>query len=731
MNNATEGVPQDELRRLLQLRHADPHAILGAHLDQGGVTIRAWRPGATAMAVITDEGREPMAPWSAADGLFTASFPGRHEVFAYKLAATYPNGRTETFFDPYSFLPTIGDLDQLLWNQGRHERIAEKLGAHLLQLGDVEGVGFAVWAPNAAGVSVVGDFNHWDGRIHMMRSLGASGIWEIFVPGLGAGEKYKFEIRTADHMMLKADPFAAATELPPATASIVYRRSYQFADADWLEARRRRDLTRSPMTIYEVHLGSWRRVPEEQDRSLTYRELAATLGRYVADMGFTHVELLPVMEHPFSGSWGYQVTGYFAPTARFGTPDDFRFFVDELHRQGVGVILDWVPAHFPTDAFSLGRFDGTALYEHLDPTQGFHPEWNTYIFNYGRNEVRNFLVASALTWLRDFHADGLRVDAVASMLYLDYARRPGQWRPNRYGGNENLEALEFIKQMNETVYRDQPGITMIAEESTAWPGISRPVYAGGLGFGFKWDMGWMHDTLNYFSRDPIHRRYHHRDITFGFLYAWSENFILPLSHDEVVYGKASMLSKMPGDEWQKFANLRALYGYMWARPGKKMLFMGSEFGQWREWDHDHSLDWHLLNDESHRKLQAMVRELNRLYRAEPALWEADSEPAGFHFIDADNADDNVIAFMRMTPHSPARRILCVCNFAPVVREGYRVGVPTLGWYPEILNTDSELFGGSNVGNGGGVAAEPIPHHGLAASISLRLPPLGVLWLGVP
>jgi 1,4-alpha-glucan branching enzyme len=498
-----------------------------------------------------------------------------------------------------------------------------------------------------------------------------------------------------------------------------------------MESRQQRELLKSPLSIYEVHLGSWRRVPEEHNRSFNYREIAPLLAEYVKDMGFTHVELLPVMEHPFAGSWGYQVTGYFAPTARWGTPDDFRFFVDYLHQQGIGVILDWVPAHFPTDSFALARFDGTALYEHLDPRKGHHPDWDTYIFNYGRDEVRNFLVANALHWLLDYHADGLRVDAVASMLYLDYGRKEGEWIPNQYGGRENLEAVAFIKSLNELTYGRAPGTVMIAEESTSWGAVSKPTYIGGLGFGFKWDMGWMHDTLSYFSRDPIHRRYHHhRELTFGFLYAWSENFILPLSHDEVVHGKASMLSKMPGDRWRQFANLRSLYAYMWARPGKKMLFMGGEFGQWHEWNHDESLHWHLTQYDEHRQLQALVRDLNRIYRAEPALWEADNEPASFRFIDADNADDNVIAFMR-SPRSDARRLICVCNFSPAVRYGYRIGVPAPGRYHEILNTDSAYFGGSNVGNSGGVGAEALSRHGFDYSLVLTLPPLAVVWLAVP
>jgi len=728
---ASQAIPSSDIERLLRLEHSNPHSILGAHPGPDGVTIRAWRPGAVDISVVED-GAPPWQMESQDEhGLFEVMIPDHEQVFPYRLRVQYPGAAAVTIHDPYSFAPTVGELDQLLWNEGRHERIHEKLGAHVREMGGVQGFAFAVWAPNARGVSVVGDFNEWDGRLHMMRQLGSSGIWELFIPELKPGMNYKFELRTSDgRLMLKADPCATATEKPPATASRMFQPVYQFGDADWMEARQQRELLRSPLSIYEVHLGSWRRIAAEHDRSLTYREIAPLLAEYVGNMGFTHIELLPVMEHPFAGSWGYQVSGYFAPSARWGTPDDFRFFVDHLHQRGIGVILDWVPAHFPTDSFALARFDGSALYEHLDPRRGHHPDWDTCIFNYGRNEVCNFLTASALAWLLDYHADGLRVDAVASMLYLDYGRKDGEWIPNIYGGKENLEAVSFIRSLNELTYRRAPGAVMIAEESTAWGAVSKPAYIGGLGFGFKWDMGWMHDTLSYFSRDPVHRRYHHRELTFGFLYAWSENFVLPLSHDEVVHGKASLLSKMPGDRRQKFANLRALYAYMWARPGKKMLFMGGEFGQWREWNHDETLDWHLAGYDEHHQLQALVRDLNRIYRAEPALWETDHDPAGFHFIDADNADENVIAFMRI-PHSAARRLICVCNFSPVVRYDYRVGVPVPGRYGEILNTDSEWFGGGNVGNRGGAEAEPVPRHGFEYSVALTLPALAVVWLAVP
>jgi 1,4-alpha-glucan branching enzyme len=729
---AAGGQAADGLERLVALDHPDPHSILGAHVEADGVAVRAFRPDAERITLLIDgdeRGREMERVHPA--GIFEARVKGRRELFGYRLEIFFRAGDSITIRDPYCFLPTLGDLDLYLLGELKHERAYEALGAHLRDLGGVAGVGFAVWAPNARGVSVVGDFNAWDGRIHMMRSMGGSGIWELFIPALEAGARYKYEIRPQEGApWLKTDPWAAALEVPPATASIIYRPRYRFEDEEWLAARAARDALRMPVSIYEVHLGSWRRAPKEHNRWLTYRELAPALADYVSALGFTHVELMPVMEHPFSGSWGYQVSGYFAPTARFGTPDDFRFFVDYLHRRGIGVILDWVPGHFPTDDFALARFDGTALYEHLDPRLGFQPDWGTYVFNFGRTEVRNFLLGSAECWLREFHADGLRVDAVASMLYLDYARREGEWIPNAQGGRENLDAVAFLRMLNEQAYARNPGVMMFAEESTSWPAVSRPTHAGGLGFSFKWDMGWMHDTLNYFAKDPVHRRWEHRDLTFGMLYAWNENFVLPLSHDEVVYGKRSLLSKMPGDRWQQFANLRALYGYMWARPGKKLLFMGGEFGQWREWNHDESLDWDLLEGSEHRGLQALVGELNRLYRAEPALWEADHDYASFKWIAADNADDNMIAFMRIAPVS-GQRLVCVGNFSPVPRYNYRVGVPSPGHYREILNTDAAMWGGSNVGNAGGVTAEAVPYDGLPHSVSITLPPLGVLWFEAP
>ncbi|HLW71057.1 MAG TPA: 1,4-alpha-glucan branching protein GlgB [Candidatus Binataceae bacterium] len=726
------GVSHDELVRLIALRHTDPHSILGAHPTDRGVIVRAFRPDAVSVVIITDDGdRYPMV--ARGDSLFDLLRADRREVFTHRLEIQPAAGEPFILREPYGFLPTISEFDLHLWSEGSYERAWESMGAHACTINGVAGVAFAVWAPAAAGVSVIGDFNGWDGRLDLMRELGNSGVWEIFIPDFPVGGLYKFEVRThAGAILLKTDPFATATQTPPLTASVVNRPSTPFTDDGWLAIRAHRDALASPMSIYEVHLGSWRRVPEEDNRPLTYRELAAELGDYVSAMGFTHVELMPVMEHPFGGSWGYQVTGYFAPTARYGTPDDFRYLVNELHRRGIGVILDWVPAHFPTDDWSLGRFDGTALYEHLDPRLGHHPEWNTYVFNFGRNEVRSFLLSSANYWLSEFHVDGLRVDAVSSMLYLDYARSAGEWLPNAYGGRENLAAVSFLRMLNERLYARHPGIVMIAEESTAWPAVSRPLYVGGLGFGFKWDMGWMHDTLEYFSKDPIYRRFHHRELTFGLLYSWSENFVLPLSHDEVVYGKRSLLAKMPGSRWERFANLRALFGYLWARSGKKVLFMGGELGQWNEWNHDASLDWHLLDGDGteHHGVQNLVRDLNRLYRAEPALYEADCMPAGFQWIDANNSDENVIAFVRIAPSS-GRKVICVCNFSPMVRAGYRVGVPSAGYYREILNTDSEVYGGGNRGNAGGLSADALPWHGLPYSLTLVLPPLAVLWFEAP
>jgi len=650
---------------------------------------------------------------------------------------------------PASASQTIGELDLHLFGEGRHQLIYEKLGAHAGTHEGVAGVSFAVWAPAADRVSVVGNFNNWDGTQHPLQKLGRSGVWSTFVPDLKSGELYKYQIKT-DGLpeFLKADPYASFAQVPPDTSSVIYQSSYKFQDARWLKKRAAREHFRSPLAIYEVHFGSWRRkvgqtflsVPDKpasgQDRHecLSYREMAEPLAEYVLAMGFTHVEFLPLKEHPYGPSWGYQVSNYFAPSARYGTPDDFRYLVDYLHQRGVGVIMDWVPAHFPKDAFALARFDGTALYEHLDPRKGEHPDWGTYIFNYGRNEVRNFLLANALYWFKEFHLDGLRVDAVASMLYLDYSRKEGEWVPNRFGGRENLEAISLLKELNEVVHSECPGAMMIAEESTAWPQVTHPVYAGGLGFDFKWNMGWMHDTLKYFQTDPLFRVGNHNALTFGLLYAWSENFILPFSHDEVVHMKGSLLNKMPGGPEQAIATLRALYGYMWAHPGKKLLFMGGEFGQWREWNETESLDWHLLEDPAHKGIQDLVRDLNRIYRKKNALWEVDGEPEGFEWIDANNASENIVSFIRRAlPNGKktARELICVSNFAPVLRENHLLGLPRKGTYRLIANTDDSVYNGTGVKVSKTIKAEEKPIHGQPYSATITLPPLATLWFEAP
>jgi 1,4-alpha-glucan branching enzyme len=710
---------------MVDLGGPDPHSVLGAHEAKGGVVVRVFRPNAGAVRV------QPAGVEAALidpAGLWEAKLPGAKLPLDYELEVEYPNGLDVTFRDPYSFLPTLGELDLLLVVEGRHEDLYEKLGAHVREIDGVRGTAFAVWAPNARGVSLVGDFNSWDGRLHPMRTLGASGVWELFVPGLGSGDHYKFEVRRQDGTIsLRADPVAFYAERPPGNASIVWQPTHAWEDDDWIAGRSASAPLGEPMSIYEVHLGSWRRNPLDGDRPLSYLELAEELGDYVVDLGFTHVELMPVMEHPFSGSWGYQVTGYFAPTSRFGTPDDFRAFVDALHRRGIGVILDWVPAHFPRDDWALARFDGTHLYEHADPRRGSHPDWGTLVFNLGRNEVRNFLIANALYWLRELHADGIRVDAVASMLYLDYSRKAGEWVPNELGGREDLDAVRFLKEMNEALYAQVPGVISAAEESTAWPGVSRPTYLGGLGFGFKWNMGWMHDTLLYFQKDPIHRRHHHHTLTFSMMYAFTENFILPLSHDEVVHGKRSLLDKMPGDRWQKFANLRSLYAFMWAHPGKKLLFMGGELGEWEEWSHDGSLHWNLLEYAEHEGVQALVRDLNRAYRETPALWEVDFDGAGFRWLEPNDAAANVFAFARFgAGDSPP--LVCLLNLSPVPREGYRVGLPRGGTWHEILNTDATRYSGTGIGNGGVVEAEPTPWNEQPFSAAVTLPPLAGVWL---
>jgi 1,4-alpha-glucan branching enzyme len=720
------GNPQ--LERIVARDHHDPHAYLGAHTHPEGVLVRAYRPDAAAVRVRPDGAGSVRLRRIDPAGVYEGVLRGASLPLAYGIEATYPDGNMWATRDPYAFPPTLGELDLHLAGEGRHEELYRRLGAHPGTMDGVEGTSFAVWAPSARSVSIVGDFNRWDGRLHPMRSLGASGVWELFVPEISAGDLYKYEIRAQDgSLLLKADPYAQAGERPPQTASVVFASHHEWQDGAWLEQRAQEAPHSGPMSIYEVHLGSWRWNPLEGNRPLTYLELADELAAYVTDLGFTHVELLPVMYHPFAGSWGYQVTGFFAPTPVHGSPDDFRVFVDRLHQAGVGVILDWVPAHFPADDFALARFDGTALYEHEDPRRGAHPDWGTLIFNYGRTEVRNFLLASALFWLEEGHADGLRVDAVASMLYLDYSRAAGEWLPNVFGGRENLDAVSFLKELNAVAYRRVPGVTMAAEESTAWPGVSRPVEAGGLGFGFKWNMGWMHDTLEYFTREPVHRRHHHDELTFSLLYAFTENFILPLSHDEVVHGKGSLLSRMPGDRWQRFANLRALYGYMWAHPGKQLLFMGSELAQEREGSHETSLDWHLLEQAEHAGVQSLVRDLNRVYRGEPALWDVDGEPDGFRWLEANDADANVIAFVRRT-RDGGRTLVCVCNFSPVPRHGYRIGLPSGGVWREVLNTDDPRYGGSGVVNGPAVSADEQPWHEQPFSAEVVVPPLGVVWL---
>jgi 1,4-alpha-glucan branching enzyme len=716
-------VDHNELERLVGGAHHDPHAILGPHpgaTGGTGVTIRSLRPWATEVAVSVGDERHVLE--HEFGGIWAGVVPGEH-VPDYRLEVSYdaPPRRTD---DPYRFLPTLGEIDLHLIGEGRHEQLWEVLGAHTREYGglagQVSGTSFAVWAPSAQGVRLVGDFNYWDGRAHPMRVLGSSGVWELFVPDVGDGAHYKFEVLGRDGVWRqKADPMAFATETPPATASVVHTSTYEWGDGEWLERRAKTDALTSPMSTYEVHLGSWR-------QGLSYRELADQLVGHVTYLGFTHVEFLPVAEHPFGGSWGYQVSSYFAPSSRYGKPDDLRYLIDRLHQAGIGVIVDWVPAHFPKDAWALARFDGTALYEHPDPRRGEQPDWGTLVFDFGRSEVRNFLVANALYWLEEYHVDGLRVDAVASMLYLDYSREEGEWLPNQYGGRENLEAVAFLQEVNATAYRRVPGIVTIAEESTAWPGVTRPTHLGGLGFGFKWNMGWMHDSLGYISREPVYRQYHHHQMTFSMMYAYSENYVLPISHDEVVHGKGSLLGKMPGDHWQQLANLRAYLAFMWAHPGKQLLFMGSEFGQESEWAESRSLDWWLTDNPDHRGVQTLVADLNRVYGESPSLWTRDADPAGFQWIDANDASNNVFSFLR---HGDDGSVLaCIANFSAVPHEGYRVGLPYAGRWDEVLNTDAEAYSGSGVGNLGAIEAAGTPWHGQPASATLRVPPLGTVWL---
>ena len=636
---------------------------------------------------------------------------------------------TQTLAPVRHDISLLSEEDLYLFNEGNHYRIYDKMGAHVATAGDEPGTCFSVWAPSAREVSLMGTFNGWNPHSHPLRPRGSSGIWEGFVPGVGKGTLYKFHIASQHHGHVadKADPIALLNEKPPRTASVVWDLEYQWADEKWMEKRAQSNSLQAPISIYEVHFGSWMRVPEEHNRPLTYREMAPRLADYVQRMSFTHVQLLPIMEHPFYGSWGYQTTGYFAPTARYGTPQDLMYLVDYLHQRGIGVILDWVPSHFPSDGHGLAYFDGTHLFEHADSRKGFHPDWKTHIFNYGRNEVRSFLLSSAMFWLDKYHADGLRVDAVASMLYLDYSRKHGEWIPNKYGGRENLEAIDFLRQFNQEAYKEHPGIQTFAEESTAWPMVSKPTYVGGLGFGMKWDMGWMHDTLQYFSHDPIHRQFHHNQLTFRMLYGFTENFVLPLSHDEVVHGKGSLIGKMPGDEWQRFANLRLLFGYMFAQPGKKLLFMGDEFGQVREWTHDTSLEWHVLQYPLHRGVQSWVEQLNRVYRSEAALHQLDTDPAGFEWVDCNDSATSVLSLLRKAK-SPQETVLIVCNFTPVPRPSYRVGVPSGGFWRELLNSDAREYGGSGLGNLGGLLAEAQPAHGRPYSLNLVLPPLAAVFL---
>ena len=709
-------VSHDELALLAAGGHGNPHGVLGAHPHPGGVTVRVLRPLATAVDIRHGDDVTPLR--HEHEGVWVGELPGT-EVPDYRVTVTYDAGPW-TYDDPYRYLPTLGEVDIHLINEGRHEKLWDVLGAHVHTWeSGVTGTSFAVWAPSARGVRVVGDFNSWDGRIHPMRQLGTSGVWELFVPDVGTGTRYKFSLLGADGVWReKADPLAFATEVPPATSSVVTESAYEWGDAEWLERRASTNVHDNPMSVYEVHLGSWR-------RGLDYEQIAEQLVGHVSHLGFTHVEFLPVMEHPYGGSWGYQVTSYFAPTARFGDPDGLRHLIDKLHQAGIGVILDWVPAHFPKDDFALARFDGTALYEDPNPSRGEHPDWGTYVFNFGRREVRNFLVASALYWLEEFHADALRVDAVASMLYLDYSREPGQWTPNVHGGRENLEAVQFLQEMNTVCRLRVPGTCVIAEESTAWPGVTTPTSDGGLGFDLKWNMGWMHDSLGYVENDPVHRSYHHQQMTFSMAYAYSEKYLLPLSHDEVVHGKGSLLRKMPGDRWQQLANLRAYLAFMWAHPGKQLLFMGTEFGQEAEWAEARELDWWLLDHPEHLGVQKLVHDLNRVYRGTPALYARDHDPDGFQWIDGGDAGRNLFSFVRRAPGSTD--LVCVANFAGNPHHDVRLGLPTVGRWEEVLNTDAEGYTGSGVGNLGSIEAVEGEWSGQPAHADITVPPLATVW----
>ena len=711
---------------IVHARNGDPFAVLGPHETSAGRAVRAFIPNADSIEVLE---RATHLPLGTLQRVHPAGFwTGKVGSDAPYLLRVSTAGLSHETEDPYSFPPILGDIDIYLLGEGRHRDFATAMGAHVTTIDGVRGVRFAVWAPNARRVSVVGSFNQWDGRRLPMRLRFGAGIWEIFVPRLGAGAVYKYEIlsRDGETLPLKADPVAWATEMPPATASVVASPDVPvWHDQEWMATRRERQGAQGPLSIYEMHAMSW--MPAAEKGGFGWKELADRLVPYIQQMGFTHIELMPIMEHPFGGSWGYQPLAQFAPTARLGPPQHFAAFVDRCHEAGIGVILDWVPAHFPTDAHGLARFDGTPLYEHADPREGFQYDWNTYIFNHGRNEVRAFLIGSALFWLEHYHVDGLRVDAVASVLYRDYSRKEGEWIPNRYGGRENLEAIHFFQELSRALIDRVPGALLIAEESTAFPGVSRPADQGGLGFDFKWNMGWMHDTLHYMEEQPIYRRYHHGLMTFGLVYAFSEHFVLPLSHDEVVYGKGSLIGKMPGDEWQRFANLRAYLGFMWTHPGKKLIFMGGELAQEREWNHDRGLDWFLLDQPAHQGIQTLLRDLNAVYRANPALYAKDSDPSGFRWVVLDDSDQSVFAYLRLGNETDPP-VLAVCNFTPVPRSDYRLGVPHSGTWRELVNTDSALYGGSNVGNGGALRAQDISSHGLPASLLLTLPPLATLIL---
>ncbi len=713
-------IPPHDLALLEAGRHDHPFDILGPHQRDGVWWVTAFHPGIAALSAVTDGGEV------ALDRIAADVFAGPVGGPSYRLKAVSGYGETWEFEDPYRFDPVLGDLDLHLLGEGTHRRLWRALGAQVTRHQDVPGTHFAVWAPNARRVSVVGSFNAWDGRRHPMRRLGSSGVWEIFLPHLGEGEPYKYEVVGVDNVLrLKADPVGFGSQHPPQTASVIRDISgYGWHDVDWMDRRAAAHDRRAPISIYEVHPGSWRRRWDEGGRPLSYREMARDLVNYVKQMGFTHLELMPISEHPFDGSWGYQPVGLYAPTIRFGPPHEFRDLIDAAHQAGLGVLLDWVPGHFPSDAHGLVRFDGTALYEHADPREGFHPDWNTLIYNFGRTEVRNFLIANALYWLHEYHVDGLRVDAVASMLYRDYSRKEGEWVPNKDGGRENLEAISLLQNMNVVTYGECPGIATVAEESTSFPGVSAPVDAGGLGFGYKWNMGWMNDTLRYMQQDPVHRKYHHDLMCIGLTYAFSENFILPISHDEVVHGKGSMLAKMPGDEWQKFANLRAYYGFMWGHPGKKLLFMGCEFGQPEEWNHDGELDWHAAERPLHAGVQQLVRDLNRLYRETPALHARDCEPEGFQWISTDAAQSTYAWVRRGAETDPP--VVVVSNLTPVPRHGFQIGVPRSGNWREALNTDAEIYGGSGMGNLGGVTADGPPRDGQPASMVVTLPPLSTV-----